>query len=544
MSNRLVVLVLVVMVAVGALTLLVLRSGKGGGAGGAAGAGGAGGAAGWITQGERVVLVDPSQVERAVIRRINVGASSGSSEELRRSADGVWSVRDLGAGAGSRSWVVSSDRATGFLRLVQQMRSAGVMDREPTIAAEAGRYEVEFFGTGERKLATLTIGARVLGGQTVALCVGDDGVKRGAVVGDDLAKVLATPALAWRERSMLAAAGLEAAVRGATLIELTGGEGSTRKSVTLSKLNGRWRMTSPVACSADELAVGKVLSVLQGVTIARFSDEIGGGAPAAANAPTVTMESAGLVSPRAVARVEVPRRAIDGKTGEVKISTQDVVLKVGGIAPGGAAGGSDPSVWATIDNGATIVAVSGVGLASLNLDAAGYVDRRATTVEAADVQIVEVQPTKSPDASSEQIGARFARLSETPGVWTERRGVISKDAKTAPQTADGGTALDEQRSEEVRAVLEMLTKTAATGAAITRPEGTTPMGIVRLRSREGTLLEEAEIGEARGSDGKIAIIVRTVPRKDLPSRGEVYRSYSTVATLLQREFFMTGSPGQ
>jgi hypothetical protein len=541
MSNRLVVLVLVVMVAVGALTLLVLRSGAGGAAGGA---GGAGGAAGWITQGERVVLVDPSQVERVVIRRVNVGASSGSSEELRRSADGVWSVRDLGAGAGSRAWVVSSDRATGFLRLVQQMRSAGVMEREPTIAAEAGRYEVEFYGVGEKKLSTLTIGARVLGGQTVALCVGDDGVKRGAVVGDDLAKVLATPALAWRERSMLAAAGLEAAVRGATLIELTGGEGATRKSVTLSKLNGRWRMTAPVACSADELAVGKVLSVLQGVTIARFSDELGGGTTAATNAPTVTMESAGLVSPRAVARVEVPRREIDGKTGEVKISTQEVVLKVGGIAPGGASGGSDPSVWATIDNGATIVAVSGVGLASLNLDAAGYVDRRATTVEAADVQVVEVLPSAGEEAKGGKSGVRFTRLVETPGVWTEVRGVMTDEGKGSGEIGNGGTALDEQRSGEVRAVLEMLTKTPANGAAVVRPEAMKTMGTVRLRSRDGTLLEEVEIGEARGSDGKVAIIVRTVPRSDLPSRGEVFRSYATVATLLQRELTMTGGVGQ
>lgn len=538
MSNRLVVLVLVVMVAVGALTLLVLRSGSGGG-------GGTGGAsAGWITQGERVVLVDPSQVERAVIRRMNVGAASGSSEELRRSGDGVWTVRNLSENAGTRAWVVSSDRATGFLRLVQQLRSAGVMDREPTIAPEAGRYEVEFFGSGDKKLATLTLGARVLGGQTVALSAGDDGVKRGAVVGDDLAKVLATPALAWRERSMLAAAGLEAAVRGATLIELTGGEGSTRKSVTLSKLNGRWRMTAPVASSADELAVGKVLSVLQGVTITRFTDELSSGGSTGQGSSPVTMESAGLTNPRAVARVEVPRREIDAKTGDVKVSTQEVVLKVGGIAPGNTSGGSDPSVWATIDNGATIVAVSGVGLASLNLDAPGYLDRRATTIEAADVQVVDVLPITNADAQRERPGTRFTRLSETPGVWTELRGTISDDTAGTRGNATGGTALDEQRSGEVRAVLEMLTKTAATGAAIARPEGMTAMGTVRLRSREGALLEEVEIGEARGGDGKVAIIVRTVPRKDLPSRGEVYRSYSTVATLLQREFSMTGSPGQ
>ncbi|MBL0870708.1 MAG: hypothetical protein IBJ18_09050 [Phycisphaerales bacterium] len=533
MSNRLVVLVLVLMVAVGALTLLVLRSGSGGG-------GGAGGAsAGWITQGERVVLVDPSQVERAVIRRINVGASSGSAEELRRSSDGVWTVRNLSENAGTRAWVVASDRATGFLRLVQQLRSAGVMDREPTIAAEAGRYEVDFFGTGEKKLATFTLGARVLGGQTVALCVGDDGVKRGAVVGDDLAKVLATPALAWRERSMLAAAGLEAAVRGATLIELNRGEGSTRRSVTLSKLNGRWRMTAPVACTADEAAVGKVLSVLQGVTITRFSDELGQGAAGGAGSQGVTMESAGLTNPRAVARVEVPRREIDGRTGEVKISTQEVVLKVGGIAPGNASGGSDPSVWATIDNGATIVAVSGVGLASLNLDAAGYVDRRATAIEAADVRVVEVVPRSGAQPTGEQRGARFTRLEESPGVWAELRGVISEGG-----AGGGGTALDEQRSGEVRAVLEMLTKNPAGGATLTAPEGYTVFGTVRLRSREGTLLDEVEIGEARGGDGKVAILVRTVPRKDLPSRGEVFRSYSTVATLLQRELSMTGGPGQ
>ncbi len=538
MSNRLVVLVLVVMVAVGALTLLVLRSGSGGG-------GGTGGtSAGWITQGERVVLVDPSQVERAVIRRMNVGSASGSAEELRRSGDGVWTVRNLSQTADVRAWVVSSDRATGFLRLVQQLRSAGVMDREPTIAPEAGRYEVEFFGSNEKKLSTLTIGARVLGGQTVALSAGDDGVKRGAVVGDDLAKVLATPALAWRERSMLAAAGLEAAVRGATLIELTGGEGTARRGVTLSKLNGRWRMTAPVASAADETAVGKVLSVLQGVTITRFSDELAEGAAGTAGSPSVSMESAGLTNPRAVARLEFPKREIDPKTGEVKLSSQEVELKVGGIAPGNASGASDPSVWATIDNGATIVAVSGVGLASLGVDASGYIDRRATNIEPADVQVIEVVQAKSVDGKGEQVGVRFTRLAETPGVWTERRGTISDDAGATSGSTDGGTALDEQRSTEVRAVLDMLTKTPATGAAIARPENTTVMGTVRLRSRDGTLLEEVEIGEARGSDGKIAIIVRTVPRKDLPSRGEVYRSYTTVATLLQRELAMTTSSGQ
>lgn len=476
MPTRTVFLALLVTLLLGGGTLWFLASRTSGGADSAA----------VVPVGEKVLVFDPAQVTHIGVQR-----GSDQGEMLTRDRAGAWNV--IRRDAPARPWPVAPERIAGLLRLAQQLRAVAEPGDALAALKPGDTTTLELRGTN-RTLATLEISTRALAGQALAFASqpGAEGatVRRAAMISDELPRALQASALAWRQTLLF-----PTVLRDAVSITLNAaspdaGNGSMR-TLTISKLNGRWRMTAPVAAPADQAAAARLLGTLQRLEAVSFVED-----GSRAVRPAIP---AWVAAPMASATIELESAPQEGAAA----ATHTATLKLGPLADAAAR-----TLFATNDEGRTVVTVSAEPLAGLSVDAEKMIAGQALTISALDVGQLILTRSGSAEARA------FKRV---PEGWVELRA----------GTED--VLLDPARGAEVGAALKQLCETAAAGVKIQAPPGYRAVGTIALQTAPGEPLDQIEVGTIEGA----GIALRTPA---LPSRAEVWRTYTDASALVQRAF--------
>lgn len=513
MSSKTVLLAVLVMLVLGAATLVVLNR-----------PGGLGAASGVVPVNEPLASFDPERVTGLLIIAPTAAGSPATAPapaEVIRRQGAAWTLElatvapaapgDAGAAASldaarlqrvAGPWPLDPSRVSTVLRTLAAARASGTPGAGSAIGE--GAHSVEVFSEDARSNVTLRFAARTLGGQGLVEVTAAPVIESGqpvdapprigprttrlAMVSDGLHTLLAVGAArGWRDPTLLP--GLTARAQRITLSG--GGSAGAGQRVTLQRAQGRWIMREPVEAPTDALAVQSLLGALDALRIARFFDE-------QTPAPAVT----GFDTP--VARVAFETQERQSAGGDATRAVGRVELLIGKGLDAGLT-----QLYATVDGGASVVAVDSASLRAISILPARYLSATATAVPSADVSVLLYRAgTDAPASAGGAAAAGDLGFRRTLAGWVELR-------------PDGQEVLqDERRAGQINEALTFLTSTPSRAISLDTPEGYRAAGRISLRDPEGDALEDLEVGVATAGQ----IVVKT---------GSVYRTFPAAPSLFK-----------
>lgn len=448
MSSKPIVIALVLCILLAAGVLFTLAAG--GSKGGATTAGPT------VTVGEPVMDLDIQKV-----KKLAVSVEGRATDVAERGSDGTtWTLKTKDAmGTGETVWPADFLRIRVFLRELSTARATGKPEAGATIP-DSPPPTVVTMTMDDGSERTLRFAGRTLGGQA-KLEIRDTAAKDGAsptrmaIVSDALLQALVTPGpRGWRETQLLPGVSINA-----TSLKLT----STGGGAKLQRVMGRWALVEPVAGPADQGVVLKMLSVLENLRAERFVDG------------SLSKKDAGLENPAATAVVGFESRAAADASGGKPATELRRELKIGGPADA-----SGANLYASVNDGPPVV-VDAKTLRLLTVDPAKLLSSQSVQTPKADIGLVTIAPLGSAGGS----GGTPLRYKRTVQGWAEL------------DIADKELLLEKARSDDVEALLTLLTQTTALATLVEAPKDWKPTAEITL-AKVGGVLDKVECGTADG----------------------------------------------
>lgn len=384
---------------------------------------------------EAVFAFQPSEVQSLRV----APAGQDVSYMVERASPGGWRLRTFGSGD-TRPWPVVPTRARGAVRVLADLAAPVDQDAAPTLDDRAVTLEVTLRDGKEHRLE---IGSEAVGGRRRAV-TGDGRVM---YVDASVLDVLTNPGPpGWRNPAALPGVGAETsriAIR------------APETALTLARVEGDWRLRSPVRARASDSAVSDLVGALAALRATSFltPDE----------APPAT--EMGLDEPELVITIESDQRRI-GPDGEVTIETARRRLRLGGPARLGGGGR-----FADTGEGGQAMVVDASGIDAIQTDPALYPARTAIGARPSGIGMVIVMPTSGSDRGYRRTIDGWRRIAD-----------------------DGGLAPVED--EVVESLLTFLSERLASDVLLREPSDVQPVAIVRLLDLADGPLGRVEVGEA------------------------------------------------
>lgn len=410
-----------------------------------------------------LLRLDPSQVETIRVESI----AGNEASVVTRTPAGGWTIHlESGGGASTEPWPAQPTAVRAMVRALCDLRdeSAESASRFETIEPALG-VEITVAGGETHRVS---FDSSTLGGRRL---IEVDGRRTGAI-DDQIFRALTSPGPAsWRVKSPLTSVG----ERTSRIALRAPGQGA---GVDLARIEGRWFLRQPVQSRANDAAATELLGAVGSLTIERFLDR-----PGVLN-PTQT----GLSSPRLTVRVEEDQRAMNPDDGQIRTTTRTQTLAIGGPADL-----SGKLVYASINDGETLVVLNIEPIESVSLTGERYLSAVAAETIGPNIGALSVRIAGQPEARYER-GIENWRLLDATGATLG-------DAPTAPITA----------------LLAALTETPATGLSTEPPETYRPIASITLYDFGGGPMETIEAGVLERG----ALVLRS---------GQVFRVYEEAET--------------
>ena len=416
---------------------------------------------GSLAVGERILSLDPAALQSIVIHN-----PPAQPQHILHSgaSDGRWNWR--ATETSSHTYALDDSLMRSFLRKFAEARSiASPVDNKP-LPDQPAPVKLTFHTAAGDTIVRFS--PRALGGQVLAdVSSPTSPTRRSVILPDELLAVLTSPGpSAWRDTRALAVD-----VMSAARVTYTDGKGSN--GFGLAKRDGQWLVTTPapVTAPAEAEMASAVMRTIESLTISRFFDDN--------THPTV--QAAGLDKPSSILTLEFDDRAIDPTTQKPTIATRTVRLRTGQPADT-----SGSTLYATTDEGQTIVAVDAGPLAKLLAPASSLVMRKATRTPPADVGSIEITGLEN---NAPKRTVKLVRDSIT-GRWSETL------------DATDSVALDPEQAAAAETILTFFTRAAADAVefytpppppAVSAPAGAKRLGIVKLNTPGGQPLDQFEL---------------------------------------------------
>lgn len=490
MSSKGVVVALLLTIALALVTMVVLLV-QGAGAGSAA----------VVPPGERLV----PNFGTASVEWLEVETPGGGVDRVQHDrAPGEWTLETGRGTPAARTWPVDAERFRSVLRVLAETRAAGTPEAGAGVGPGPTLVRWAFEGGGEVKLS---LAARRLGGQGLVEVAatapgsaqGSSPSRRVALAADSLHNLFTAPGpRGWRRTQLLPGV----AVAAASVRMIT-----PDASLALAREAGVWSLREPVAAPADPEAVRRLFSTLEQVHVARFLDDA---SPKPADA--------GLDTPIARVVIGLEQRTAGAAGVEVQSVTRELTL-------GGKADAGGQTLFATADEGRTVVAVEAAGLSTLSTDPTRWISPTALSRAAADVAVLmfkgEARAAATPAAPGTgpvAAGAGGAAVAVAAPVELGFRRTLDGWVELRP---DGTQVLqDSSRAEQIAALLNLLTATKAQAISLSAPAAYEAVGTLSVRGTDGAVIEELTLARTATP----GVTIRT---------GPVFRSYTSVPTLVQ-----------
>ncbi len=452
-------------------------------AGRVAGQGGLGTAGGNPAAGEGPALVfDPAKV-----RQIRVKAGSRDDILERHPVTGEWWIGVQGDPA--KRWPVSVSSVRALLRMLSTLdgtpQSAGGQPAGQSAplgeSATLIALELDDGGRVQARLDTQPLGGRVI------LETTHDGEPRRVWVSSELHESLAASGVrAWRDPAAMPGTGPEVA-----RISIARPSDAGTETIKLARVQGKWGVVEPIACPADEAAVGQLFATLGGLRVAEFLDERAPD-PEAFKGPLLTIAT------------EVDERSMEGETARTTTIARTLTI-------GSQAGLGEARLHARLettrrspnqrdDSNSAVFLVDPATLDRLPSEAAALVSKLALARPASEVASVAIQSG----------GVSAIRWNRGTSGWEEVRG----PGTPTPMTPDDSVVLE--------SVLKLLAEQPAERVMIApKPKLTSPVTIVLESSAGvplGTLTIGAMVGDNAPANQPAAVAIQD---------GQVLRVYGT-----------------
>jgi hypothetical protein len=336
-----------------------------------------------IPAGERILAAfDPAR-----LRSMDVTLGSTTDRLTPDTTPGDWKLETALQTPTGRTWPVDSERFRSVLRVLAETRAAGTPAPDAGVGENPATIRLTL---DDGSTLTLRLASRRLGGQAVISIESTppttssgttqpataSGPPRLALVADSLPNLFTSPGpRGWRRTQLLTGVSLSAV--GVRMV-------TPEASLALARDAGVWSLREPTPATADPEAIRRLFSTLEQVRITRFFDD-------AAPKPS----EAGFDAPTARVILNLERRRAGAD--DVAIDRSDLELTIGSKAD---ATGS--TLFATLDEGRTIVAIDTAALSTLSTDPARWISPFALAATPAEVAGLAITPTSTtpPPAAS------------------------------------------------------------------------------------------------------------------------------------------------
>lgn len=350
MSKGPVIVVLILAVLLGGLTFFVLKKPT-------------------PTSGEQPVAwlasLDASQVKAL---RVLWEDGKPGAQFSREPVTGEW----LLTAPGTTPWPVAVERMRPFLRL---MNDVARVPAEADASLSGGSTTLEF-AMVDGSARTVRIGSAPLGGKVLAMIdTKGEGSSdsRGVLIDDGIRKMVQPESLvAWRDARLVPRAGVEPS---RVYLE------NAATKLAISRVQGRWGITSPMICPASEDAMKALVRQIASMKGDRIMDEVD------ANGPIV-----GASEPVLVVRLESDLRITSGSDIQRRTLVEEVRVGKPADMSGvnyyatvaasvtDAATNASTALW-----GPTTIVIPKDKLETLKADVAAYASKRSLPFPGADV---------------------------------------------------------------------------------------------------------------------------------------------------------------
>lgn len=474
MSTRAVIVALLIALALGAVALYVSTGKKPA-------------APGVIPEGARILDFDP-----ATVRAIRITRDGDVQLVERTGADSGWRLVIGPDNPAAPDWPLETERVTNLLRFLVSTRARAEPDPGATLAPVTTQVQIEHTGGAWEKLE---LSGRTLGGVgLVNITLSDQPGKPPlrALTDDGLHRAMMDPGpRAWRQVALFPGIGPEV-----SRIHLENQD----RSMTLARIDGKWRLREPVGAPTDPAEIHKLFSTLSELRISDFYDE---------RPPDPALTS--LEKPLARLGVETDTRILStdpGKAEDVgaistRTSSQQVLI-------GSPSDSQALHRYAHIGTPGRTVSIIAAGITQALFDPARYISRRTTDTLPADIGGIIIEPIESAaGAPAPPAGSRFTRVLDH---WTQE------------SPAGEQNVLPTEGLRAVADLLRFLTTIEAATVSLAPPPSYTQVGRLTLLSLGGAPLgDELRIGAAEGN----SLVIHTVERPGSPG---VYRGFPSAQT--------------
>ena len=377
----------------------------------------------------------------------------------------------------ARAWPLDPTRVRALLRLIAEARVLAPAPAGQSLPEDALTLTIE------PNLGVLRIARRALAGGVLASFTPPGSTTPAAPVLIDatLLNVLTQPGpSAWRPRQLLGELALTATritITSPTTPTASNATSAPTQTIQLRKRADRWDLLAPVAAPADTTVAQALAAALERLTITRYiSDE------------AITPQRAGLTSPSAT--ITLTRESTSGAASAA--ATLTLIL-------GSTADAAGTSLYASIDDGTTIVTLDAPQLTPLQLSANLLVAKPAASdLQAPDIAAIDLTGP-----------AGTLSLTRTPAGWTlQNPGALQS------------TPLDPQQSRVAQSLPGFFTAVAADAIDLLMTAPTGPATTITLRDSKNNPLAviAAETADTADTADTAPLTLTT---------GQVRRSYKT-----------------
>lgn len=450
-----------------------------------------------IPAGERILAsFDPAR-----LRSMDVTLGSTTDRLTPDTTPGDWKLETALQTPASRTWPVDSERFRSVLRVLAETRAAGTPAPDAGVGENPATIRLTL---DDGSTLTLRLASRRLGGQSVisiestppttpsagAQPPAASTPPRLALVADSLPNLFTSPGpRGWRRTQLLTGVSLSAV--GVRMV-------TPEASLALARDAGVWSLREPTPATADPEAIRRLFSTLEQVRITRFFDD-------AAPKPS----EAGFDAPTARVILNLERRRAGAD--DVAIDRSDLELTIGSKAD---ATGS--TLFATLDEGRTIVAIDTAALSTLSTDPARWISPFALAATPAEVAGLSITPTTTTPPPAASAASPVAPAPPAQSPLALRR---TLDGWVESRPGSAPILQDPTRTEQIAGLIRLLTSTPAQSITLTAPAAFEPLATLAALGTNEQPISELTLARTASPGFTIKL-------------GSVYRSYPTLPDLL------------
>jgi hypothetical protein len=455
-----------------------------------------------IPAGERILAAfDPAR-----LRSMDVTLGSTTDRLTPDTTPGDWKLETALQTPTGRTWPVDSERFRSVLRVLAETRAAGTPAPDAGVGENPATIRLTL---DDGSTLTLRLASRRLGGQAVISIESTppttssgttqpataSGPPRLALVADSLPNLFTSPGpRGWRRTQLLTGVSLSAV--GVRMV-------TPEASLALARDAGVWSLREPTPATADPEAIRRLFSTLEQVRITRFFDD-------AAPKPS----EAGFDAPTARVILNLERRRAGAD--DVAIDRSDLELTIGSKAD---ATGS--TLFATLDEGRTIVAIDTAALSTLSTDPARWISPFALAATPAEVAGLAITPTSTTPPPAASATTPVPPTPPTPAPPAQLPLALRRTLDGWVESRPGSAPIlqDPTRTEQIAGLIRLLTSTPAQSITLTAPAAFEPLATLAALGTNEQPISELTLARTASPGFTIKL-------------GSVYRSYPTVPDLL------------